>query len=66
MYILMHEPQESGTMLAGAFGALDQVYGSQEFSESQAVDAIISVLGGSAPASSLFNNLVAKGYVSEV
>ena len=67
MYILTDEPKHSGTLLAGAFDAIDQVCGTEEFSKEQAIEAIITVTGESQSfAESQFRALVDGGYISEV
>ena len=66
MYILTEEPRESGTFIAGAFDAIDQVYGTEPFSKDQGVKAITTVMAvGTSEAESLFRDLVSKDYVSE-
>ena len=67
MYILAEEPKSSGTYLAGAFDAIDQVHGTEEFSEEQAIEAIVHVMDVTpVQARSLFNILKNDDYVSGV
>ena len=66
MYILTDEPKGSGTLIAGAFDAIDQVHGTEPFSGDQGVKAIVTVMAvGTLEADSLFRDLVSKGYVTE-
>ena len=66
MYILVDEPKRSGSDLAGAFDAIDQVYGTAPFSGEQAVTAIVTVMAYSTThARSMFNALVDGGHISE-
>ena len=63
-YYLTDEPR-SGTLLAGAFDAIDQVYGTAPFTDEQAVKAITTVISvGTLEATSLFKDLVGKGYIT--
>ncbi len=67
MYILVEEPKSSGTHLAGAFDAIDQVHGTEEFSEEQAVGAMVHVMDLTpVQARSLFNILKNDNHISEV
>jgi hypothetical protein len=57
MYILTDEPQGQGPVKE-AFNAIDNAYGSEEFSDNQAVAAIVNSVGCSeAEATSLFSQL---------
>jgi len=65
MYQLVDEPK-SGT-LAEAFGALDDAFGTGEFSEGQGVSAIaLGMEVDDSRASELLRNLVARGCIEEV
>jgi hypothetical protein len=66
MYILADKPKKSGT-LSDAFDAIDEAFGTGEFSEDQAVSAI--ALGLSVPnerATQLLKDLVQQEFVTEV
>ena len=66
MYVLTDEPKGSGTLIAGAFDAIDQVHGTEEFTNAQGVKAIITVMGvGTMEAESLFRDLVNGDHVTE-
>jgi len=65
MYILTEEP--GGGRQGDAFGALDNTFGTGEFSEGQAITVLSNELEcGSNEASSIFARLISGGYVSEV
>lgn len=67
MYILTDEPKSSGTLIAGAFDAIDQVHGTEEFSREQGVKAITTVMDvGTLEADSLFRDLVSGDHITEV
>ena len=67
MYILVEEPKSSRTHLAGAFDAIDQVHGTEEFSKEQGIKAIVTVMSvGTLEAESLFRDLVSGDHISEV
>ena len=58
-YYLMSEPKYPGTLLAGAFDAIDQVYGTEPFTKQHAIEAITTVMAISpSSAESKFNALV--------
>jgi len=64
MYILVDEPK--GGQLAEAFNALDDSFGTAEFSEGQAVSAIsLGMEVDDSRAVELLKNLVARGCVEE-
>lgn len=66
MYILTDEPKGKGTLMAGAFDAIDQVYGTEQFSKDQGVKAITTVMAvGTLEADSLFRDLVNGDYITE-
>lgn len=66
MYILADEPEKGGA-LADVFDALDDAFGTDEFSEDQAVSAIALGLSvDDTRASQLFKNMNDRGFVSEV
>ncbi len=63
-YILTNEPRTSGTMIAGAFDALDQAFGTEEFTETQALQAITAQMDfGTTGAESLLRDLIEKGHI---
>ena len=65
MYQLVDEPKE-GT-LGEAFEALDDAFGTGEFSEGQGVSAIaLGMSVDDSRASELLKNLIARGCVEEV
>lgn len=65
MYVLNGPP--TGGEVLNAYTALDEVYGTQDFEGSAAVDALQSILQIDAgKAQSLLNSLVTSGYASEV
>ena len=67
MYILTDEPKSSGALIAGAFDAIDQAYGTEPFSKDQGVKAITTVMAvGTEEADQLFNSLVWNEHISEV
>ena len=67
MYILAEEPKSSGSLAEEAFNAIDQVYGTEEFTQEQAIEAITKVTGWSQSfAAGYFHALVDGNYVSEV
>ena len=67
MYILTDEPKYSGSLAAGAFDAIDQVYGTEGFTREQAVEAITTVIAvGTEEADQLFSSLVWNEHISEV
>ena len=64
MYMLVSEPK--GGDLHEAFDALDDAFGTEEFSESQGVSAIaLGMEVDDSRASSLLKNLVQRGCVGE-
>ena len=64
MYILTDEP--GGGRQADAFGALDNAFGTEEFSEGQAITVISNGLEcGPNEAASILSRLVSGGHVSE-
>lgn len=66
MYILVDEPK-SGGALSDAFNAIDDAFGTDEFSEGQGISAIaLSMEVSDTRASELLKNLVARGCVEEV
>jgi len=66
MYILVDEPKHSGSLIAGAFDAIDQVYGTEEFTHEQAVGAMMTVMGWSQSfAESQFHALTEGDHVME-
>jgi len=57
-YYLLEEPR-AGTLLAGAFDAIDHAVGTAPFSQNEAVKAICTEMAvGTLEAESLFNDLV--------
>jgi len=65
MYILTEEP--SGGRQSDAFGVLDNAFGTEEFSEGQAITVISNGLEcGPNEAASVLAGLVSGGYVSEI
>ena len=65
MYILTDEP--AGGLKKNAFDALDEAFGTSEFSQGQAVTVLANAdLGGSTGAESLLRDLVGSGCVTEV
>jgi len=65
MYQLVDEPK--GGTLAEAFEALDDAFGTGEFSEGQAISAIsLGMSVDDSRASELLRNLIARGCVEEV
>lgn len=65
-YMLTEEPQGQGPA-KNAFEALDEAYGCDEFTESQAVQAIANAVSVSEEeAARLFSSLKSSGCVSEV
>ena len=67
MYILTDEPSGSGTLICGAFDALDQAFGTDPFTRDQAIHAIANHMeGGTTGAESLFRDLESRGCITEV
>lgn len=65
MYILTNEP--GGGRQGDAFKALDNAFGTNEFSEGQAVTVVVNELECTdSEALSVFSKLVSSGSVSEV
>jgi len=65
MYVLVDEPK--GGQLADAFNALDDSFGTGEFSDGQGVSAIaLGMEVEDSRATELLKNLVARGCVEEV
>jgi len=65
VYILADKPTKPGSLLE-AFDAVDEAFGTGEFSEEQAVSAV--ALGMSVPdtrASQLFRDLIQQDFISE-
>ncbi len=66
MYYLTSKPKHSGSLIAGAFDAIDQVYGTEPFTKQQAIDAITTVLAFSpTQAEGEFNALIKGEHILE-
>lgn len=63
MYILTNDPP--GGLRKEAFDALDDAFGTGEFSQGQAETVLANSIDTSAP-ESVFRDLVSNGYVTEV
>lgn len=64
MYILTNEP--TGSLRKEAFEALDNAFGTGEFSQGQAITVLANAsLGDTTSAESLFKELVSGGFVTE-
>ena len=63
MYILTNEP--AGGLGKEAFDALDNAFGTGEFSQGQAITVLANALESS-NAESLLRELVSGGYVTEI
>jgi len=64
MYILTDEPA-SGEQLE-AFKALDDAFGTGEFSRGQAITVLVNTFEDASKADSLFQNLERGAYITEV
>lgn len=66
MYILASKPSKDGT-LSDAFDAIDNSFGTDEFSDEQAASAIALAMSvDDRKAEQLFKNLIDRSFVSEV
>lgn len=67
MYILADKPQDSQRLQVEVFDAIDRVYGTEEFSKEQAINAIIVGTDVSQSlAESQFRSLEDGDYITEV